>query len=61
MNIKSSHKGQTVKTAYVEGTADLNEAVAFVIDHFNESERRLADWDADRMSDGTVVVRLYTA
>lgn len=71
MEITSSHKGQTIKTANVrfpEGISDTDvfadheRAARFAMEFFGETPERLMDWDTDRYdSDDTIVVRLYTA
>jgi hypothetical protein len=68
MEIISSHKGQTVKTAVVRMPADAGQfpnthdaAARFAMDHFNETPARLMDWDTDQYEDGLITVRLYTA
>lgn len=65
MEIKSSHKGQSVKTAVVTGAgsdfpANHEAAAAFAMEHFGESPARLQDWDTDEHEEGIITVRLYT-
>lgn len=64
MEITSSHKGQTVKTANVKvptGTTH-DAAIAFAMQHFNETPASLMDWSSDYFpAESTIVVSLYTA
>lgn len=60
MEIVSSHKGQTVKTAVVRGATSHEEAAFFVMRFFRETPSRLTDWDTDEYDRGLITVRLYT-
>jgi hypothetical protein len=66
MEIKSIHKGQTVKqvvVANVPGTFPESHGVAtnFAMQAVGETPERLLDWDTDEYEDGTVTVTMYTA
>lgn len=68
MEITSSHKGQSVKTANVKmddatTTTAHDKAARFAMKHFGETPDRLMGWDTDRASDpgNVITVRLYTS
>lgn len=60
MEIKSSHKGQTVKTV-VLAAGDKDEALTYAMHHAGESKSSLFGWDVTESDDkGIWTVRLYT-
>lgn len=66
MEIKSIHKGQTVKTVVVTGvTGEWPEthhvAASAAMVAVGETRDSLMDWDTDEFEDGTVTVTMYTA
>lgn len=60
MEIISSNKGRTVKTAVVKGASTHAEAAEFAMSHFGEQPHNLFDWTTDEYDSGLVTVNLYT-
>ena len=61
MEIKSSHKGQTVKTV-VLAAGDKDEALTYALHHAGETKGSLFGWDVTEGEDtpGIWTVKMYT-
>jgi hypothetical protein len=61
MEIKSSHKGQTVKTV-VLAAGDKDEALTYAMHHAGETQGSLFGWDVTEDPDnaGIWTVKMYT-
>jgi LmbE family N-acetylglucosaminyl deacetylase len=64
MEIKSTHKGQSITTVVVTGAgtdfpANHERATTFAMAAVGETPERLMDWDTDEYEAGTVTVKMY--